>query len=103
MIKIICRVGGIILVIIGLLAIISPIQKVASYVPILGSIFNGVTSFIAILLGLAISIIDIAIAWIAYRPVLGIGLLVAAAVLIILSIVLKKKKPAPVEQPPTNN
>ena len=103
MIKIICRVGGIILVIIGLLAIISPIQKVASYVPVLGSIFNGVTSFIAILLGLAISIIDIAIAWIAYRPVLGIGLLVAAVALIILSIVLKKKKPAPVEQPTTNN
>ena len=106
-IKILCRAGGIILVIIGLLAIISPIQKLAGYVPILGSIFNGITTLAAIILGVAISIIDIAIAWIAYRPVLGIALLAVAGGLIVASILLKKKKPVqqnkPVVEQPTNN
>lgn len=97
MIKIICRVAGILLVIIGLLAIISPIQKLASYVPILGSLFNGATTLIAILIGLAISLIDIAFAWIVYRPVVGFILLAVAIALIVLSIVLKKKNK--VEQP----
>lgn len=101
-IKIICRIGGIILVIIGLLAIISPIQKLASYVPILGTLFNGATTLIAILLGLAISLIDIAVAWIVYRPILGIGLLTVSVVLIILSFVLKKKNKKTVQQPVIN-
>ena len=92
------RAVGIFLVIIGLLAIISPIQKIASFVPVLGSIFNGVTTFIAIILGLALSLIDIACAWIFYRPVLGICLLVVAVGLIILCVVLKKKKKAPAVQ-----
>ena len=91
LIKIICRIGGILLVIIGLLAIISPIQKLASYVPVLGAIFNGATTLFAILIGTALSIIDIAIAWIFYRPVLGIILLAVAVTLIILSVVLKNK------------
>ena len=108
LIKIICRVGGILLVIIGLLAIISPIQKLASYVPVLGSLFNGATTIIAILVGLAISLVDIAIAWIVYRPVLGFILLGAAVGLIVLSITLKKKNKVeqpvqPVQQPPMNN
>ena len=102
-IKILCRAGGILLVVIGLLAIISPIQKLASYVPILGAVFNGITTLAAIILGVAISIIDIAIAWIVYRPVLGIALLVVAGVLIVVSILLKKKKPVqqPVQQQTT--
>ena len=91
LIKIICRIGGILLVIIGLLAIISPIQKLASYVPVLGAIFNGATTLFAILIGTALSIIDIAIAWIFYRPVLGIILLAVAVTLIVLSVVLKNK------------
>ena len=90
-IKIICRVVGIILVIIGLLAIISPIQKVASYVPVLGAIFNGATTLVAIILGIAISIIDIAIAWIFYRPVLGIILLAVALALIVISVIIKNR------------
>jgi hypothetical protein len=98
MIKIICRVVGILLVIIGLLSVISPIQKLASYVPILGSIFNGATTLIAIILGIALSLIDIGIAWVFYRPVLGICILVAAVALIVLSVILKKKNKKPEQQ-----
>ena len=96
-IKVVLRIVGVVVVIIGLLAIISPIQKLASYVPILGAIFNGATTLIAILFGLAISLIDIAIAWIVYRPILGITLLVAAVGLIVTGVVLKKKKATPVQ------
>lgn len=85
------RILGTILVIVGLLTFISPIGEIAKYVPILGNIVNFATSTIAFLIGLAISLLVIAVAWIRFRPIIGIILFVAIVLIIVLVIKLKSK------------
>ncbi len=76
------RLGGLILVIIGLKMILAPLSVLADVIPILGSIVGAGAGFVAFLLGLAWSLIVIAIAWIRFRPIVA-GCLIAAAVAIV--------------------
>ncbi len=80
----ILRGVGIVMVVMGLNMIIAPLVTIASIVPLLGDIFGAGAGLVASLLGVAWSFIIIAIAWIRFRPILGISLLSIAAVLIVL-------------------
>ena len=82
----------------GIGAILKPISAVTSYIPLLGNVVGAAVGLISMLLGLAISFIVIAIAWVRFRPVLGISLLVGATVLIVL-LVMRGKKAKPIETP----
>jgi len=90
--KWILRLIGTILIIGGVASVFGPLKTITSYVPILGSIVGGATGLIALFVGLAISLVVIAISWIVFRPVLGICLLVAAIGLIVLIKSLLSKK-----------
>ena len=85
---------GILLVIIGISSVLSPITKLLGYIPILGSIANGAIGIVTFAVGLAISLVVIAVAWFRYRPLLSIGLIVAVVALIILIKKFTKKKEA---------
>lgn len=89
MTKWILRLVGSFLVIFGLLAIVSPVQKLANFIPIVGTIFGWISGLAVLIVGLAISLSTIAIAWLRYRPLLSVGLLAAVAVIIVM---LKKSK-----------
>ena len=94
--KWIMRLLGTMLIIFGLNAIAGPITNLTSYVPILGSIFNGAVGLVMFILGLAISLVVIAISGFAVRPILSILLI---AVVIGLIYLLKRfKKDAKPEQ-----
>lgn len=91
--KWVLRAVGTLLVIFGLFALMGPITLIASFVPILGNLVRSALFVVAFLLGLAISLITISIAWIVYRPVLGILLLVGSiALFVLLSKFIKGKK-----------
>ena len=93
MLKWILRGVGTIVLICAYLAIISPITKLASYVPILGGLVGGIIFVICFIIGLVHSLLVIAIAWIRFRPILGICLLVAVAVLVFFLVkIIKSKK-----------
>ena len=93
--KWILRLIGTILIIGGVASVFGPLKTITSYVPILGSIVGGATGLIALFVGLAISLVVIAISWIVFRPILGICLLVAAIGLIaLIKSLLSKKQPA---------
>ena len=92
MLKWILRLVGTILLICAYLSIISPITKLASYVPILGGIVGGIVGVIAFLIGLVHSLVVIAIAWIRFRPLLGIVLLAVVAILVFFIVKLIKNK-----------
>ncbi len=96
--KWILRFLGAILIMGGIGAILKPISAVTSYIPLLGNVVGAAVGLISMLLGLAISFVVIAIAWVRFRPVLGISLLVGAAVLIVL-LVMRGKKAKPIETP----
>ena len=84
MMKWILRAIGTLAIILGIASLFGPLTTLTSYVPILGNLVSGATGIIAFLVGLAISLVVIAISWIVFRPILGIGLLVAAVALIIV-------------------
>lgn len=78
MIRWILRIVGFFLMFGGFAAILKPLAVAGSVIPLLGKIVGFGTSLIAGVLSFSISLIVIAIAWIFYRPLLGILLLVVA-------------------------
>ncbi len=89
----ILRILGIFLVIGGLKGIFGFLETLAKVVPFIANIIGAGVGLVCSLVGFAWSFIVIAIAWLAYRPVLGISLIVIAVALIVL--LARKKKAAP--------
>ena len=90
------RIVGILLVVFGFRNIFDIITALLKVLPFLGNIASLGVGLVSWVLGLVWSFVVIAIAWVAYRPVLGICLLVAAAALIwFLSKKSKEKASAP--------
>ena len=97
--KWILRGAGVLLMFIGFATILKPISTIGGYIPLLGGVLQGAVGLISFILGLAVSLVVIAIAWIRYRPILGIALLVAVVGLIIL---LKKRTSKKKAEVPTD-
>ena len=87
----ILRILGIFLVIGGLKGIFGFIETLAKVVPFIANIIGAGVGLVCSLVGFAWSFIVIAIAWLAYRPVLGISLIVIAVALVIFLARGKKK------------
>lgn len=99
----ILRFLGWLIMYIGLSMILKPLSVLGDVLPILGDLIGVGTGIIAFLVSAAVALLVIAVAWVFYRPVLGIVLLAAAVGLIVLLIKKKKsskKEPAP-EAPAT--
>ncbi len=90
--KWILRIAGTVICMIGFSVILGPISTIANFVPILGGIVGAAVGLISFILGLCLSLIVIAIAWIRFRPILGIILLVIAGSLITFLVQKGKKK-----------
>ena len=75
------RIFGVMLVIIGLKGIFGFLETVLKVVPFIANIFGWGVGVVCTILGLVWSLIIIAIAWLFYRPILGITLLVIAGFL----------------------
>ncbi|MCI5128714.1 MAG: hypothetical protein D3907_09490 [Candidatus Electrothrix sp. AUS3] len=80
----ILRAAGFLLMMIGLSMIFKVFSVLADVLPFLGNIVEAGTGFIAFLLAAVLSLITIAIAWIVFRPLLGIILLTVAVGLTVL-------------------
>ena len=76
------RILGVILVIAGLKGIFGFLETLLKVVPFLANILGWGVSVVCWVAGIVWSLIIIALAWIFYRPVLGISLLAVAAFLI---------------------
>ena len=72
------RIAGFLLMFIGLSMVFKPLSVLADVLPILGDIVEMGMGLVAGLIAIACSFITIAIAWIFYRPVLGVILLAIA-------------------------
>jgi hypothetical protein len=79
----ILRGVGFLLMAFGIGLVFSPLVVLADVLPFLGDLLQmGVGLFAAMVAG-SLSLLTIALAWIAYRPLLGVGLLAAALVLFV--------------------
>jgi hypothetical protein len=94
----ILRLVGVLCVCFGLKSIFGILEAVAKVIPILGDIVGAGVGLVCTLVGLAWSFLWISIAWLAYRPLIGIPLLVASVGCVVwLKKKTKTKGPEPVE------
>jgi len=87
----ILRLVGFLMMFIGLSMMFKVLSVIADVLPILGSIVSAGTGIIAFLIALVFASLTIAIAWIVYRPLLGI-LLIVIVVVVVFVIGKKLKK-----------
>lgn len=88
-----CRIAGFLLLLFGLSLIMGPLSMLVAFLPFLQSLVGAGTFFVALGLAIPITLVTIAIAWIASRPLIGGGILLAAiaATWLIRSLAVKKK------------
>jgi hypothetical protein len=75
------RVGGFILMLVGVAMILAPLSAAADLIPFLGSIVGAGTVILSFLIAAPFTFLTVAVAWLRYRPVIGISLLVLAAII----------------------
>ncbi len=80
------RVGGCVLMWLGLGMMLSFLRVLADVIPFLGDIVFAGISLVTFLVALTLSTFTIAVAWIAYRPLLGILLIGCAAGIFVASV-----------------
>lgn len=78
----IIRVVGLIIMTIGLILILKPLSIIADVIPILGDIVGAGAGLIAFLVAIVLTVITIAVAWLAFRPLIGVGLLLLAGLVL---------------------
>ena len=88
-----CRVVGFLLLLFGFSLIMGPLSMLVAFLPFLQGLVGAGTFLVALGLSIPITLVTIAVAWLASRPLLGSGLLVAAAAAVwaIRSVAVKKK------------
>ncbi|MCI7698692.1 MAG: hypothetical protein MSQ05_04820 [Akkermansia sp.] len=85
---------------IGLSMLVAPLEVICDVLPFLGNIVGAVSKGVCFVIALVISLLDIALAWLFYRPVVGIILLAAVAGVIYLAKKARSKKAAPAPATP---
>jgi hypothetical protein len=74
----ILRGGGFLAMLIGFVLVFRPLVTVADVVPLIGTILGAGTFLAALSLTMGLSLVTIGVAWIVFRPILGVVLLVVA-------------------------
>jgi hypothetical protein len=89
------RLVGFVVLFIGIRSLMAPLQVAADVVPFLGRLVGGGLTLASFLVAAPVALITIAVGWIFYRPLLGIGLLVLAVGCVVW-LWRRSRKPAPV-------
>ena len=88
----ILRIVGFVLMMIGFCMIFKPLSVLADVIPFLGSLVGGATGIVAFLIALTGSCLTIGIAWLYYRPLIGVPLIIAALGFFLYAFKFGKKK-----------
>lgn len=78
------RLYGLLGAIFSIMLILGPATTVLSFIPFLGRIANAGIFLGAVLLGLILSLLAVAITWVIVRPIVGVALLVGMIILVII-------------------
>ncbi|MGE4220581.1 MAG: TMEM43 family protein [Alphaproteobacteria bacterium] len=89
------RLGGIVFLDVGFALLLGPLARLADVVPMVGTLIGGGIALVAAVVGLAVGFTTIGLAWLAYRPVLALGLLAVSAAAIAGAIALRRRRTAP--------
>ncbi|MBI1374465.1 MAG: hypothetical protein GC159_17245 [Phycisphaera sp.] len=87
----ILRGAGAFMMFLGLVMMMGPLHTFFDVIPFVGNIVGGVTAIAAGILAVSMSSITIGVAWVFYRPLLGVPLLAGGIALIVLTGMKKRK------------
>lgn len=85
------RAGGVLMMFIGLTLLLKPLSVFADVIPLIGNIVEAGSGLIAFVLALFFSFMVMGVAWIFYRPVLGVSLMGTGTALVVWLIWRRKK------------
>ena len=97
------RAGGLLLMFIGLAMVLKPLSVFADVIPFVGNLIEAGTGIVAFVLALFFSLMVMGVAWIFYRPVLGLSLMGGGVALVAWRLVKRRRRPnapASVAAPP---
>jgi len=95
------RLGGLLLMAFGFRLVLRPLVVLADVLPPVGSLVGVGLGLVSFLVAAVISLLTIAVAWVVYRPLLGITLIVlAVAALVYLVIRTRRAQPVAAPAPP---
>ena len=97
------RAGGLLLMFIGLAILLKPLSVFADVIPLVGNLIEAGTGIIAFVLALFFSLMVMGVAWIFYRPVLGLSLMGGGVALVVWGLVKRRGRtnaPVSVAVPP---
>ena len=77
------RIVGTLMAIFGVALVLRPLTMFTDWVPVLGNVIGFGVVLIAVAIGGAASLVTIAVAWLFYRPLLAISILVVAVLLVV--------------------
>jgi hypothetical protein len=92
----ILRLAGFVMMLIGLMLVTNVVSVVASVIPFLGNIVGAGVGLLAFAVALPLTLGTIALAWVAYRPLIGIPLILVAGALVFFAgskLIKNRKKP----------
>jgi transmembrane protein TMEM43 len=75
----ILRGVGTLLMFLGFAVFLAPLSTMAAVIPLLGGVVRGAVGLVALAIAVPLSILVIAFAWLAYRPLIGGALILLAA------------------------
>ena len=90
----ILRGVGVVLMFLGFSMILKPLSVLADVIPILGDIVGAGAGIVALLCTTSIAPVVIAIGWLWYRPIVGIGILVVGGIVADLAVRLARQRTA---------
>ena len=93
------RIGGVALMWLGFTMLFKPLVVLADVLPIAGRIVGAGVGFVSFLIAVVLSLVTIALAWLWYRPLLGLAL-VGIAVVAFYFLFRRVKKAEPALPPP---
>ena len=88
----ILRLVGFVIMFFGLLLMAQPLVVVADVIPFIGNLLGAGVGLFALVIALPLTLITVALAWLAYRPLIGIPLLLAAVASIIFGFRATRRK-----------
>mmetsp|Transcript_33186 Transcript_33186/g.23927 ORF Transcript_33186/g.23927 Transcript_33186/m.23927 type:complete len:95 (+) Transcript_33186:1210-1494(+) len=89
------RLGGFILMVLAFSLFFSPILALLGWIPIIGPLLKSIVGFavfiLSFIVAMAFSMLTIALAWLFYRPFVGISLILTMGVMVYVSLMIAEK------------
>jgi hypothetical protein len=94
------RLVGFVVMMFGLMMLMKPVAVLADVVPFLGSLVEMGSFLVSLLVAATLSLLTVSVAWVFYRPLVGLGLLVVAGGLSWTFLSLRRKRVQERASPP---